>query len=76
NRLIERHFPFDTKSYGTFCLGREGAHSKRRILPAGGDATGRMLVEFLVQELWDGIRVIALETVVDLLVEHGRCAGV
>ena len=45
NRLIEGHFPFDTKSDGTFCLGREGAHSKRRILHAGGDATGRMLVE-------------------------------
>ena len=34
NRLIEV-VSFDTKSDGTFCLGREGAHSKRRILHAG-----------------------------------------
>ncbi|MGS0933995.1 L-aspartate oxidase [Bacillus velezensis] len=76
NRLIEGHFPFDTKSDGMFCLGREGAHSKRRILHAGGDATGRMLVEFLVRQLRDGIRIIEHESVVDLLIEHGRCAGV
>ncbi|WP_416653823.1 L-aspartate oxidase [Bacillus amyloliquefaciens] len=76
NRLIEGQFPFDMKSDGTFCLGREGAHSKRRILHAGGDATGRILVGFLLQQLRDGIRIIEHETAVDLLIEHGRCAGV
>ncbi|UZD72903.1 MULTISPECIES: L-aspartate oxidase [Bacillus] len=76
NRLIESQFPFDTKSDGTFCLGREGAHSKRRILHAGGDATGRILVEYLLRQLKDGIRIIEHETAVELLIEHGRCAGV
>ena len=30
---------------------KEGAHRKRRILHAGGDATGKNLLEHLIQEV-------------------------
>ncbi|MEO1370396.1 MAG: FAD-dependent oxidoreductase, partial [Acidobacteriota bacterium] len=39
---------FDRGELGELKLGREGAHSRRRILHAGGDATGREMVRALV----------------------------
>src|SRR5581483_1248469 len=47
--LIEAGVPFDRDSAGAFALGREAAHSRRRILHAGGDATGRAILEALVR---------------------------
>ncbi|KXZ15268.1 L-aspartate oxidase [Bacillus nakamurai] len=76
NQLIVSQFPFDVDSYGEVSLGKEGAHSIRRILHAGGDATGRILVDFLLQRLSGRIQIIEHETALDLLIEHGRCAGV
>jgi len=43
--LIDLGMPFD-KENGNFVLGLEGGHSKRRILHAGGDATGKELTCF------------------------------
>lgn len=43
--LIKLKMPFD-KENGNFVLGLEGGHSKRRILHAGGDATGKELTCF------------------------------
>jgi L-aspartate oxidase len=42
-RIVARGVRFDRGSAG-YALGREGAHSRRRILRAGGDATGAELV--------------------------------
>ncbi|MBZ0111307.1 MAG: FAD-dependent oxidoreductase, partial [Thermoanaerobaculia bacterium] len=38
--LIERGASFDRNAAGELHFGQEAAHSKRRILHAGGDATG------------------------------------
>lgn len=44
--LVRLGVPFDTVE-GRISLGREGAHSKARILHAGGDATGLSIEETL-----------------------------
>jgi len=44
--LISMGMEFD-RIKGNIALGLEGGHSKRRVLHAGGDATGLKLVEFL-----------------------------
>jgi len=46
-RLIEIGTEFDRGERGELALGREAAHSRSRILHAGGDATGAELVRAL-----------------------------
>ncbi len=41
--------PFDRDAAGALSLGLEAAHGRRRIVHAGGDATGRMIVQALAQ---------------------------
>ncbi|HSO24470.1 MAG TPA: L-aspartate oxidase, partial [Chondromyces sp.] len=69
---------FDRGNDGTLALGREGAHSLRRVAHAAGDATGREMVRALAAaaraasevEIMDG--VLALE----LIRDRGTVAGV
>lgn len=58
-------------------LAREGAHSKRRILRAQGDSTGREIVRTLVERARSEPRISLLPQVfsVDLLMAGGRSAG-
>ena len=48
--LIEMGMEFDEKD-GDYFLGLEGGHSKRRILHAGGDATGKQLTLFMLDQV-------------------------
>lgn len=48
--LIEMGMIFD-KQNGEYVLGLEGGHSKRRILHAGGDATGKELTSFFLKKV-------------------------
>jgi L-aspartate oxidase len=59
-------------------LGREAAHSRNRIVHAGGDSTGRELERALVRRLRDsGVAVIEHAQAARLLADRdGRCAGV
>jgi L-aspartate oxidase len=43
-RIADLGVRFDREDAAHYALGREGAHSRRRILRAGGDATGAELV--------------------------------
>ncbi|OPG16990.1 L-aspartate oxidase [Ferroacidibacillus organovorans] len=43
--LAELGVPFNCTPSGVWKLGLEGAHSRKRILHAGGDATGRRIME-------------------------------
>lgn len=45
--LIERGAEFDTDEDGNLLLGREAGHSARRIVHAGGDATGAEIMRAL-----------------------------
>ncbi len=75
--LIEMGAHFDSDSHG-LCLTREGAHSKRRILHASGDATGAEIQRVLTLQVRanDKIRVLENHYVADLLVNENTCYGV
>jgi L-aspartate oxidase len=69
---------FDADRGGHLALGLEGGHSTRRIVHAGGAATGRRLVRQLsavVAEHPD-IEVLERRRVVELIVDGRRCVGV
>jgi L-aspartate oxidase len=69
---------FDLTPRGALKLGREAAHSRRRIVHSHGDRTGAEVARTLVERVRDSRRTTVLETarVLDLIVEAGRCAGV
>jgi L-aspartate oxidase len=59
-----------------FALVREGAHRQRRILYAGGDATGAEIQRALCHQVRRlNIPILENHFVVDLLVHHGQCYG-
>ena len=45
--LVRLNVPFDLDEYGEFHFTREGGHNKRRVVHAGGDATGRETIRAL-----------------------------
>ncbi|MCL2425162.1 MAG: L-aspartate oxidase [Oscillospiraceae bacterium] len=48
-KLVELNVPFDLNEDGEFYFTREGGHNKRRVVHAGGDATGRETIRSLSQ---------------------------
>lgn len=74
--LVEEGLQFDIDENGHFQLGNEGAHSRRRILHAGGDQTGKAIVSFLLEKLREKVTIVEDERVIDLVVHNGRCIGV
>jgi len=74
--LIEICPRFDRQD-GEIVLGKEGAHSVRRVVHAGGDATGAEVSSALVEAARVGSRVQLYENefVIDLLTIDGRCVG-
>lgn len=75
--IIAEGMKFDTEN-GVLALGLEGGHHKRRILHAGGDATGRWITEFAISKVEgrENITVFENTLLLDLLVEDGTCYGV
>ena len=75
--LIEMGMKFDQEN-SRFVLGLEGGHSKRRILHAGGDATGKALTCFMLGEVIKQPSIHSFEytAAVKLLIEGGYCRGV
>lgn len=75
--LLGLGVPFDRDGFGGLALGREGAHSRRRILHAQGDGTGAEMIRALVQEgvRRPEIRVFQGAFAWDLVVEEGRVVG-
>ncbi len=69
---------FDRDSGGKLSLGREAAHSRRRILHAHGDATGAEMVRTLSQAVHQAPEVEVFERTfaIDLAVIEGQVAGV
>jgi L-aspartate oxidase len=69
---------FDLTPNGALKLGREAAHSRRRIVHSHGDRTGAEVARILVERVRESTRTHVLERarVLDLIVENGRCAGV
>ena len=75
--LIEMGMPFD-KENGEIALGLEGGHSRRRVLHAGGDSTGRDIVNFVLKSVLGNKRISIFENkfVYNLLVQENECIGV
>ena len=69
---------FDLEPSGRFKLGKEAAHSRHRIVHAGGDQTGAEVARTLIERVRESERVEVLETarVLDLIVSGKRCVGV
>jgi L-aspartate oxidase len=69
---------FDRTADGALSLGLEAAHSRRRIVRAGGDSAGRELMRALTQavRLVPSITVIEGMEVLRLLVEDNAMSGV
>lgn len=74
DKLIEQGFEFDKDGEGNLLYTKEAAHSRERILHAGGDATGRYLHYFLLQQ--NTHPMLSHSRVVDLLIKDGECYGV
>ena len=77
SRLLDLGTNFDRDGQGKLALGREAAHSRRRIVHANGDATGSAIVDALARAVLDtpGISVAEQCVAVDLLVQDGRVVG-
>lgn len=73
--LIDSGMIFDGDERGLH-FGKEGGHSKHRILHAGGDATGKILLQQLLKEVTPYVTIIELEMVLHLVTEENRCCGV
>ena len=76
--LMEWGVNFDRSPEGVLSLGREGGHSRRRILHANGDATGKEIMRALIAAVKASPTITVIEGAAarDLIVEDGRCRGV
>lgn len=73
--LVDYGVSFDSLG-GEVALGREAAHSRSRILHAGGDRTGAEIETALTAAVNDPqITILDFTLVTRLLVERGRVAG-
>ncbi|GGR85250.1 L-aspartate oxidase [Streptomyces aureoverticillatus] len=77
-RLIATGAHFDESAEGDLALTREGGHHRRRIVHAGGDATGAEVSRALVEAVRArGIPTVENALVLDLLTDdEGHAAGV
>ncbi len=69
---------FDADRHGNLALGMEGGHSRRRVVHAGGSATGRRVVRQLSAVVVGTPQVTVLEgaRAARLWTVDGRCVGV
>lgn len=74
--LIHNGMEFDRDRNGKIDFGQEGGHKRRRIIHAGGDATGKALTTFLFEQIKGRVEIIENEMAMDLIVQNDRCIGV
>ncbi len=76
--IIEEGMKFDITESGELALGLEGGHHRRRILHAGGDATGRMITSFVIEEVRKRKNITVFQncTLIDILKNGNSCDGV
>jgi L-aspartate oxidase len=68
---------FDADRHGNLALGLEGGHSRRRIVHAGGSATGRRITRELsaLAAVDERIEVLEPRAATSLTTYGGRCVG-
>jgi len=76
--LLDHGTRFDFEHNNALALGKEAAHSRNRVIHAGGDATGAEIERSLVAQLRARATITILDntTALDLVVNRdGSCAG-
>ncbi len=76
--LLKFGVEFDRDENNNLCFTKEAAHSVRRILHSGGDATGKMIEQALCKKVIENenIEVYEETDAVELLVSSDQCKGV
>ena len=76
--LVSLGVRFDKIDEKNYQLGREGAHSKRRILKAGGDGSGYEIMGTLIREAKKCSHISFLEslTIDEIIAENNKVCGV
>ncbi|MCH1625708.1 L-aspartate oxidase [Fredinandcohnia quinoae] len=74
--LIKEGMVFDLDIQKNLQLGKEGAHSTRRIVHAGGDSTGRELILHMLDRVKNRVQIIEDEMAIDLIIDNQSCIGV
>ncbi|QOR65675.1 L-aspartate oxidase [Cytobacillus suaedae] len=74
--LMNDGMTFDCDTDGNPVLGLEGAHLQKRILHAGGDSTGKALMNYHFSKLNEKIIVNENEMILDLIIHDEKCVGV
>jgi L-aspartate oxidase len=72
--LIAAGMKFDKNEEGQLSFTKEAAHSRNRILHADGDATGRIMHLFLLEQCQH--EIVTESVVCDLLIKDDICYGV
>lgn len=77
-QLKNNGLPFDKDEIGQLALGMEGAHSRKRIVHCGGDATGKHMMEHLIASIRPTIDVIENRFVYELIIhpDSQKCIGI
>lgn len=77
HQLIEEGLAVDYTPTREISLGLEGAHSHPRIIHAGGDRTGKALVDYLLEQLPPKVTIHPYEMAYELLLNTaGECIGI
>jgi L-aspartate oxidase len=76
--LLELGAAFDRTAAGELALGREAAHQRRRIVKAGGDATGHEILKTLIEavRVQPAIEIVEEVTAGDLIVNEDGVCGI
>jgi L-aspartate oxidase len=77
-QLVRFGVEFDRDANGNILLGLEAAHSRRRIVHAGGDATGRDMIRALARKVYEipSITVCEATAARRLTVEDNSLTGI
>lgn len=75
--LVRKGVPFDRAPDGTLELAREAAHTCARVVHAGGDSTGEVLISALTKMVYATPSIEVLENTFgyDLVVNEGQVDG-
>ncbi len=76
--LLKFGVEFDRDENNNLCFTKEAAHSVRRILHSGGDATGKMIEQALCKKISENnnIEIYEESDAIELLVSHNECKGI
>ncbi|MGB5990241.1 MAG: L-aspartate oxidase [Marinifilaceae bacterium] len=75
--LIEAGMQFD-KEEGHLALALEGGHHKRRVLHAGGDSTGKLVSQFMIEKVSSNKNIDIFENnmALEILCKKDVCSGI